>query len=109
MADISVVRGNTGLVVSATLKRNGAVLDLGVGTTVRFIATVAGTKFIRVNGACVIVGDGSTGQVTYALTLADVSKTGLYDAQFVVTGPADRNLNVPNNRFLSYQVLTNLP
>ena len=104
MADIVVKRCDTLPHVNATLYwQDGSNIDL-TGATVRF-------QMHRRNSAALIVdspsdvSDPSSGSVVYRWTTQDTSVAGSFIASFRVTFGSGDVLTVPNNKYISVDVI----
>jgi len=84
MADYSIKAGDTYPLLKATLKADGAPVDL-TGATVTFNARDANSGTVIVSGAsAAFETDGSDGKVKFTFSAAQTATAGTYQGEFVV-------------------------
>jgi BppU N-terminal domain len=85
VSDVTVVQGDHGTILTATLTHtsDGSALDLTTAASVYFQMRKSDDRRYTVNAACTIV-DAATGQVSYTWDADDLSNAGDYICQFEV-------------------------
>lgn len=111
VAAFEIKKGDRLPELEATLKAgSGAVLtatDLSAVTGVKFLMrNHAETKTI--NAAATVVGDGTTGEVSYAWADGDTDTPDLYEAEFQVTYIDGRKQTFPNEGHFAVRVVDDL-
>lgn len=95
---INVKKGDRLPAVAATLRANGAAINL-TGSTVKFLMRSVNGGLVKVNAACVVV-NASAGQVRYDWALADTDTPGKYHAEFQITDGSGLRETCPNDGHL---------
>jgi hypothetical protein len=84
-SEITLVQGDTKPDLTATLKdsSSGDPIDLSTASSVRFQMREASDRRYTVNAAAAL-SDASNGKVTYSWGADDLSRPGIYQAQFEI-------------------------
>lgn len=105
--DITITQHDAGFVINATLKRGATPIDVSGADEVVFLARSYPGNYLKINGVCTLVTDGTDGKVRYTTTAADVNTAGIYRAKFRIrTGLV--KVSVPNDRDLALEILRDL-
>jgi hypothetical protein len=95
---INMKKGDRLPLLVATLRQNGAPVNL-TGGSVKFIMKSVGGGAAKVNAACALTTPAS-GIVTYSWAAADTDTPGLYHAEFQFNNGSGLLQSFPNNEHL---------
>jgi hypothetical protein len=105
----TIKRGDTGVSLEATLKIDGAAVNLTGVTSVKFyMRDTNGATSNKVDGADATVTDAAGGVVQYDWEAADVDAAGTYIAEFRVIAADGKPKSYPDDGFITVTVKNGL-
>lgn len=105
MADVTIKQHDNFPYLQATLKSNGAPIDLTTAVSIKFIAKATGGT---ITGTCTIVGSPTAGVVQYQWGAGDTTLVTDYQVEFEITWPTSKVQTVPNDSYKSLSVMADL-